>query len=142
MATPNFHVMSIPILTSADLWPKLCRLGKEREDWKPIMLLIKLSRCTPFSNATLERLKLERFDHFKLIKTERCSRLSDKSLNSITRIKMKNLSTVDFKIESTVCNTLIIRTIIKNNVLDKQRQKSMQQEIQLREGIPLLMLMI
>ena len=36
---------------SADLWPKLCRLGQEREDWKPIMLLC---RCTPFSNATHE----------------------------------------------------------------------------------------
>ena len=38
----------------ADLWPKLCRLGKEREDWKSIMLLIELCKCTPFSNATLD----------------------------------------------------------------------------------------
>ena len=34
-----------------DLWPKLCKLGKEREDWKPIVLLIELCRCTPFSKC-------------------------------------------------------------------------------------------
>ena len=75
-----------------DLWSKLCTLGKEREDWKPIMLLIELCRCTPFSNATLERF----FSHFKFIKTEIRSRLSNKSLNSNMRIKMNNLSVVDF----------------------------------------------
>ena len=72
--------------------PKLCTLGNEREDWKPIMLLIELCKCTPFSNATLERF----FSHFKLIKTEIRSILSNKSLNSIMRIKMNNLSVVDF----------------------------------------------
>ena len=75
----------------ADLWPKLW-LGKEREDWKPIMLLIELCRCTPFSNATLERF----FSHFKFIKTEIRPRLSNKSLNSIMRIKMNKLFVVDF----------------------------------------------
>ena len=87
-----YHYFDINNVKPADLWPKLCRLGKEREDWKPIMLLIELCRCTPFSNATLERF----FSHFKFIKTEIRSRLSNKSLNSVMRIKMNNLSIVDF----------------------------------------------
>ena len=61
------------------------------------------------------------------------------------KIKMNNLSVVDFNNTSnfnTFCNALIIGTILKNDVLDEQREKSMHQEIQLREGILLLMLMI
>ena len=87
-----YRYFHINIVKPADLWPKLCRLDKEREDWTPIMLLIELCRCKPFSNATLERF----FSHFKFNKTEIRSRLSNKSLNSIMRIKMNNLSVVDF----------------------------------------------
>ena len=68
----------------ADLWPKLCGLGKEREDWKHHVANQTLQMYTKF------------FSHFKLIKTEIRSRLSNKGLNSIMRIKMNNLSTVDF----------------------------------------------
>ena len=50
----RYHYFDIDIVKPADLWPELCGLRKEREDWKPIILLIKLCRCTPFSNATLE----------------------------------------------------------------------------------------
>ena len=49
-----YRYFDIDNVKPADLWPKLCRLGKEKEDWKPIMLLIELCRCTPFSNATHE----------------------------------------------------------------------------------------
>ena len=87
-----YHYFDIDNVKPADLWSKLCGLGKEREDWKPIMLPTELCRCTPFSNATLERF----LSHFKLIKTEIRSRLSNKNLNSIMRINMNNLSTVDF----------------------------------------------
>ena len=82
-----YRYFDIDNVKPADLWPKLCRLGKEREDWKSIMLLIELCRCTTFSNATLEKF----FSHFKFIKIEIRPRLSNKSLNSIMRIKMKNL---------------------------------------------------
>ena len=82
-----YHYFDINNVKPADLWPKLRRLGKEREDWKSIILLIELCRCTPFSNATLEMF----FSHFKFIKTEVRPRLSNKSSNSIMRIKMKNL---------------------------------------------------
>ena len=88
----SYHYFGIDNMKPADLWPKLCKLGKEREDWKPILLLIKLCRCTPFSNATLERF----FSHFKFIKTEKRSILSIKSLNSIRKIKMNKLPVVDF----------------------------------------------
>ena len=56
------------------------------------MLLIELCKCTPFSNITLKRF----FSHFKFIKTEIRSRLTNESLNSTFRIKMNNLSVVDF----------------------------------------------
>ena len=82
-----YRYFDINNVKPADFWPKLWRLGKEREDWKSIMLLIELSRCTPFSNITLERF----FSHFKFIKIEIRSRLSNKNLNSIMRIKLKNL---------------------------------------------------
>ena len=39
-----YRYFDIDNVKPADLWPKLCRLGKEREDWKPIMLLIELCR--------------------------------------------------------------------------------------------------
>ena len=58
---------------------------------------------------------------------------------------MNNLSVVDFNNTSNFnifCNALIIGIILKNDILDKQREKSVHQEIQLREGILLLMLMI
>ena len=73
-------------------WSKICSLGKDRESWYDIMILIELCLCTPFSNATLERF----FSHFKLVKTELRSRLSSESLNSLMRIRMKGLSITDF----------------------------------------------
>ena len=43
-----YRYFDIDNVKPADLWHKLCRSGKEREDWKPIMLLIELCRCTQF----------------------------------------------------------------------------------------------
>ena len=73
-----------------------------------------------------------------LIKTEIRSRLSNKSINSITRIKMNNLSVVFCILR----NASIIVTVSKNNVLDKQREKCMYQKIHLKEGVLLLMLKV
>ena len=116
----GYRYFDINNVKPANLLPKLCRLGKEREDWKPILLLIELSRCTPFSNATLEMFSC----HFELIKTEIRSRMSNKSLNSAMIIKMNNLSVVDFNTKySSHCIDYWYN--IKNDVLDKQREKSM-----------------
>ena len=41
-----YRYFDIDNVKPVDFWPKLCRLGKEREDWKPIMLLNELCRCT------------------------------------------------------------------------------------------------
>ena len=90
-----YRYFDIDNVKTADLWHKLCRLGKEREEWKPIMLLIELFRCPPFSNAAPER----SFSHFKFIKTGIRSRLSNKSLNSIMKIKMNNLSRGYFRLK-------------------------------------------
>ena len=74
------------------LWSKICTLGKDRESWHDIMILIELCLCTPFSNATLERF----FSHLKVVKTELRSRISSESLNSLMRICMKGLSITNF----------------------------------------------
>ena len=74
------------------LWSKLCKLGKEKESWKDILLLIELCLYTPFSNATLERF----FSHLKVVKTELRSKLTSISLNSIMRIRMRGVSIAEF----------------------------------------------
>ena len=121
-----------------DLLPKLCILRKEREDWKPIMLLIELFRSTIFSDAILERF----FSHLKLIKTDINSRLSSKSLNSIIRIEMKNLSVVDFNTLKYSLQCIDYWNNIKERRLGQTKRKSMDQETQLRESVLLLMLTI
>ena len=74
------------------LWSKICSLGKDRECWYDIMILIELCLCTPFSNATLKRF----FSDLEVVKMELRSRLLSESLNSLMRIRMKGLSITDF----------------------------------------------
>ena len=40
----TYHYFDINNVKLANLLCKLCRLGKEREDWKPIMLLIEICK--------------------------------------------------------------------------------------------------
>ena len=76
-----------------NLWSKNCLGNKEKESWHEIILLVEFCLCTPFSNVTLERF----FSHLMVVKTEIRSRLSNESLNSITRIRMKGLWITKFK---------------------------------------------
>ena len=87
-----YHYFDIKNIKPVSLWSKICTLGKDRESWHDIMILIKLCLCTPFSNATLERF----FSHLKVVKTELRSRLSSESLDSLMRIRMKGLSIANF----------------------------------------------
>ena len=76
-----------------NLWSKICLGNKEKESRHDIILLVALCLCTTFSNATLKRF----FSHLKVVKTEKRSRLSSESSNSVMRICMKGLLINKFK---------------------------------------------
>ena len=82
-----YRYFSIEYTEPMKLWSKLLTIGKNN-----IILLLELCLCTPLSNATLERF----FSHLKVVKTQLRSELSAKTLNSITRIRMKGLSLEEF----------------------------------------------
>ena len=73
-----------------DIWSKLVKINKS--DWHGVLLLSELCLCAPFSNASLERF----FSHMNIVKIDIRSKLSSKSLNSMLRIRMTNLSLNDF----------------------------------------------
>ena len=87
-----YRYFEIENIKPMSLWSKICTLGKDKESWHDIIILIELFLCTLFSNATLERF----FSHLKLVKMELRSRLSSESLNSLMRICMKGLPITDF----------------------------------------------
>ena len=62
-------------------------LAGEHIFWKPTALIIEICFCTPFSNASLERL----FRKMSLIKTTLHNHLTNDSLNSILRILISGL---------------------------------------------------
>ena len=67
---------------------KILDIGREKESWIGVCLILEICLCSPYSNAALERL----FSQLKLVKTDQRTRLSAQSLNSVLRIKMKNFS--------------------------------------------------
>ena len=87
-----YRYFNVENIKPVSLWSKICSLGKDRESWYDIMILIELCLCTPFSNATLKRF----FTYLKVVKTELRPRLSSESLNSVMRIRMQGLSITDF----------------------------------------------
>ena len=88
----TYRYFDVENIKPVSLWSKICTLGKDRESWHDIMILIELCLCTPFSNATLERF----LSHLKVVKIELRSRLWSESLNSLMRICMKDLSITNF----------------------------------------------
>ena len=38
-----------------ELWHKILLVGKDKDDWRGVTLVIEICLCTPCSNATLER---------------------------------------------------------------------------------------
>ena len=71
-----------------ELWHKILLVGKDKDDWRGVTLVIEICLCTPCSNATLERF----FNQLKVVKTDQRTRLSATSLNSCLRVKLKKLS--------------------------------------------------
>ena len=75
-----------------ELWNKVLIQCEDKPEWRGIALLIEICLCTPCSNATLERF----FSQLKIVKTEQRTALSSSSLNSILRIKLRQISARDF----------------------------------------------
>ena len=73
-------------------WSKILSLADEHIFWKSTTVIIAISLCAPFSNASLERL----FSQMNLIKTTLRNRLANDSLNSILRINISGLSLQSF----------------------------------------------
>ena len=71
-----------------ELWHKVLLASKDRDEWLGVSLISEICLCTPSSNATLERF----FNYLKIAKTDQRTRLSATSLNSVLRIKMRQLS--------------------------------------------------
>ena len=65
---------------------------KDTNKWSTVKLVIEICLCTPCSNASLERF----FNQLKIVKTDQRTTLSDKSLNSILRIKLWGNSVTEF----------------------------------------------
>ena len=75
-----------------ELWHKVLLLCKDKPEWRGIALVIEICLCSPCSNATLERF----FNHLKVVKTDQRTSLSSSSLNSILRIKLRQIPITHF----------------------------------------------
>ena len=89
-----------------ELWHKVLLQCKDKPEWHGIGLVIEICLCTPCSNATLERF----FNQLKIVKTDQRTALSSSSLNSILRIKLRQIPLKTFhdefadKVVSHWCN--------------------------------------
>ena len=75
-----------------EFWSKILALNQDKKQWKVSLLLVEICLCAPFSNASLERL----FSHMIIVKSTTRSRLSNRSLNSILRIRISGISIRSF----------------------------------------------
>ena len=75
-----------------EFWSKILELNQDKKQWKVSLLLVEICLCAPFSNASLERL----FSHMNIVKSTTRSRLSNRSLNSILRIRISGISIRSF----------------------------------------------
>ena len=75
-----------------ELWSKILKRCREDNEWCNAGLIIEICLCTPSSNATLERF----FNQMKLVKWDKRTALSSKSLNAILRIKLRNIPITEF----------------------------------------------
>ena len=83
-AAPFFSVHLTPPLKLWQIMFKLSFGGNEKNDWKPVLLIVELVMCAPQSNTALERF----FSQINYIKTNTHASLSSSSLNSLLRVKV------------------------------------------------------
>ena len=80
-----------------ELWHKVLLQYQDNPEWRGIALVIEICLCTPCSNATLERF----FNHLKIVKTDQRTALSSSSLNSVLRVKLRQIPIKTFHDEYT-----------------------------------------
>ena len=84
-AATFFPVHLIPPLK---LWQNMFELStgdNDKDDWKPVLLIVELVMCAPQSNAAIERF----FSQLNYIKTNTHTSLSSISPNSLLRVKLQ-----------------------------------------------------
>ena len=79
---------------ASDFWPMLRQIN-EHDRFKDIFLLSELCFCAPYSNATVERF----FNYMKVVKSDWRSRLGEKNLEALLRIKVEGPTLRDFEKE-------------------------------------------
>ena len=83
---------SSPTTNPIDLWGKILILGKNKQKWKGISLIIEICLCAPCSNASLEKF----FSHMNIVKTKTRNPLLQISLNAMLAIQMFGISLAEF----------------------------------------------
>ena len=83
LATNTTKYYNVEIIPQTKMWRKI-KVGEFTNNYKNILLLIKLCLCTPYSNATIERF----FSYMKVVKNDWRNRVSDQNLESLMRIKV------------------------------------------------------
>ena len=68
------------------LWSTLKRVSLA-DRWLSAFLLLELCLCSPYSNATVERLSSQ----MKVVKTDWRNRLNERNLEDLLRIKISNV---------------------------------------------------
>ena len=89
-------------LTSANFGTRFFSNARTPNKWSAVKLVIKICLCAPCSNASLERF----FNQLKIVKTDQRTTLSDNSLNSILRIKLRGNSVTEF---NNMCSDSVLK---------------------------------
>ena len=79
--------VSVHLTAPLKLWQNVFRLSSgdnDKDDWKPVLLIVKLVIYVPQSNAALERF----FNQLNYIKTNTRASQSSSSLNSLLHVKV------------------------------------------------------
>ena len=86
--------------------------------WLSAFLLVELCLCSPYSNATVERL----FSQIKVVKIDWRNCLNERNLEDLLRIKISNFSLSEFSKEYADA-TLTVLVSKKQHRLSKGKRK-------------------
>ena len=84
----SFPLFPVHLTPPLKLWQNKFELfsgDNNKNDWKPVLLILELVMCAPQSNAALERF----FSQLNYIKTNTRGSLSSSSLNSLLSVTIR-----------------------------------------------------
>ena len=84
----SFPLFPVHLTHPLKLWQNKFELfsgDNNKNDWKPVLLILELVMCAPQSNAALERF----FSQLNYIKTNTRGSLSSSSLNSLLSVTIR-----------------------------------------------------